>query len=182
MSLLIRHLFFAFLVSLIGIGNAGAAVSEEDLRAAYVFNFASLVEWPTKTLPNSTSQLTLCHFGRDDSASERDVTALASLGGRKVNDREIVFKRLSSLAEIKSCQIAVLGEIERVTTARLADALRGAPVVTVAMVRDAATAPEIAIALSVEEGRIVFYANNEYAKRVGLTFSSKLMRLSKKSP
>ncbi len=160
-----------------------ATVSEEDLRAAYLYNFALLVEWPTKALPPAATQLTLCHVGEDDAASGRGVDALARLAGRKINDREIVFKRLQSVTELKNCHIALIGELDRGAISRLSDALRNSAVLTVAMERDAVSeSPQIAISLSIERDRMVFCINEEYVKRTGLIFSSKLMRLAKKSP
>lgn len=165
------------------VGVARAAVNEEDLRAAYLFNFASLVEWPTKALPSNATQLTLCHIGQDDTSNGRGIEALAQLGGRKVNEREIVFKRVQVIGELKNCQIAFVGELERGNANKLSDALRGSAVLTVAMERDAIGASrDIAILLAIDADRMVFQVNDDYAKRTGLVFSSKLMRLARKTP
>lgn len=162
--------------------RAATAASEEELRAAYVFNFAALVEWPTNALPLAAQQLKLCYIGQDDAPTGRGVESLARLAGLKVNNREIVFKRIQTTRELKNCHIAVLGEIDHNATARLADVLRGASVVTIAMEGDAvSTSPEIAIRLAIENDRMVFDVNSGYAKRAGLTFSSKLLRLARKS-
>ena len=167
------------------------AVSEEELRAAYVFNFAALVAWPavsatsatTATNPAQFAPLMICHMGQDSVSNGRVVEALAKLTGRKVQAREVIFKPMTALSDLKQCHIAVFGEIELGVIAKLPDSLRGAPVVTVAMERDLVSAsPEIAIRLAIENDRIVFDVNNEYAKRVGLTFSSKLLRLSRRTP
>lgn len=163
-------------------GAAAAGVSEEDLRAAYLFNFASLVEWPSKSLPAAATQLTVCLVGEDDALNGRGAEALARLGGRKINDREVVFKRLQSLAEIKGCHIALIGELERGGAVKLAEALRGGAVLTVAMERDAiSTSRDIAICLAIDQDRMVFQVNDDYARRAGLTFSSKLLRLARKT-
>lgn len=171
-----------------------SGASEEELRAAYVFNFASLVEWPARVLPPvgsvaaqsppallSPQKLVLCHVGQDEASNGRISDALARLAGRKANAREVMFKRLPSVTDLKSCHVAVIGELERGAIAKLGDALRGAAVVTIAMEGEAAAvSPEIAIRLAVENDRMVFDINNDYVKRAGLIFSSKLLRLSRK--
>lgn len=163
------------------ISEADAGVNEEDLRAAYLFNFASLVDWPTTALPATATQLTLCHIGQDDAANGRGIDALARLGGRKVNDREIVFKRVQAIGEMKTCQIAFIGELDKSTANKLSDALRFNSVLTVAMERDiTGSTRDIAILLAIDVDRMVFQINDDYAKRTGLVFSSKLMRLAKK--
>ena len=140
------------------------------------------MEWPTTALPLAATQLTLCHVGEDDAANGHGVDALARLAGRKVNDREIVFKQLQSVAELKNCHIALIGELGRGAANRLSDALHNRAVLTVAMQRDAVSeSPQIAISLGIERDRMVFQVNEEYVKRTGLVFSSKLMRLAKKS-
>lgn len=162
---------------------ARAAVNEEDLRAAYLFNFASLVEWPTKALPAAATQLTLCHVGQDDASNGRGIEALMRLAGRKVNEREIVFKRVQAISELKNCQIAFVGELEKGNANKLSDVLRSSAVLTVAMERDVTNnARDIAILLAIDADRMVFQINDDYAKRTGLVFSSKLMRLAKKLP
>lgn len=164
-------------------GVAGAAVNEEDLRAAYLFNFASLVEWPPRVLPATVTQITLCHVGQDDASNGRGIEALARLGGRKVNEREIVFKRVQVIGELKNCQIAFVGELEKGGANKLSDVLRGSAVLTVAMERDVIGASrDIAILLAIDADRMVFQVNDDYAKRTGLVFSSKLMRLARKTP
>ncbi len=58
-----RHPFRSWLV-LLGVGLVGAlgnntaysqAISEDQVKAAYLFNFASFVEWPQETFPRYCS-------------------------------------------------------------------------------------------------------------------------------
>lgn len=79
------------------------AVSEPQLKAAFMINFAKLTTWQDLA---STAPITLCTVGDDDVAS-----AVAHLvQGQRVDGHALAASRLSLDADWAPCQILFLGQ------------------------------------------------------------------------
>ena len=57
---------FALLLIAGGLLGAAAPVSEYQLKAVFLFNFAQFVEWPSAALPREIELPTLVEDGRSD--------------------------------------------------------------------------------------------------------------------
>ena len=56
----------AVVVASIAATNALGAASEDEIKAAFLFNFARYVEWPSEAFPSETSPVTIGVVGDDD--------------------------------------------------------------------------------------------------------------------
>lgn len=151
------------------------AVAEQDLKAAYVFNFIQFIDWPDKELQGG-ADLTLCV-----SSFSPLRRALLALEGKAVPGGRAVKVRLFEAGELKACRVLV---VDRGDAESVAKSLRGLPEAHgILSIADDGTvaAPDVVIVLSRQDGRVVFAVNADAAVRAGLSVSSKLMRLSKSS-
>jgi hypothetical protein len=150
--------------------DAPKAVPEFIMKAAYLYNFAQLTEWPD----GGNETFNLCVYG----TYEIDA-ALEALRGKTINRRPLRLVRVTDAAEAQQCQLLFVGEGESGPGSRLFGKLQGTPVLTVTddprMNRSAAM-----LILFPEARRLAFEASVDLAKRSRLKFSSKLLGLARR--
>ncbi len=158
---------------LVGLAHATNPVEEPDLKAAYIFNFIQFIEWPDNDSAMG-SELTVCVS--PFSPLKRPLTALE---GKQAAKGRTVRIRLLEMASLRDCRVLILqnADVEQALRA-LRTLSQGHGVLTVS---DELTFvnPEIVIALTQQEGRIVFGISPDAAAKAGLTISSRLLRLAK---
>lgn len=146
------------------------AVTEYELKAAFLYNFASFTEWPPRAAPG----MAVCVAGQDPFGPVLD-----GLRGKTVQGTAIEVRRVSTPAEARACRVLFIGTLGGDEFAALLAALRGSPVLTVADSRDAAQ-HGVMIGLVTEAGRVGFEINTGVASSAGLVLSSKLLRLARR--
>ncbi len=91
----------AFLETL---GTAHSAVEEEDLMAAYVYNFSKFVHWPTTAFASTSAPLIICVYGRV-APSE----ALDALSGKHAQGHPVRVDRRSRGDALSNCHLVYVG-------------------------------------------------------------------------
>jgi hypothetical protein len=153
--------------------QAAPAVEEADLKAAYIFNFIQFIDWPGGESA-AGQDMTVCVS--PFSPLKRPLTALE---GRQTTKGGAVRVKLLEMTDVRPCRVIVLYSSDVMQVLRLVRTLPpGHGILTIS---DELTFvdPEIVIALSQQEGRIVFGISSEAAARAGLAVSSRLLRLAK---
>jgi len=153
--------------------RAAPAVDETDLKAAYIFNFIQFIDWPASEAAVG-HEMTVCVS--PFSPLKRPLTALE---GKQTSKGGAVHVRLLELADLRPCRVIVLYSSDVDAVLKLMRTLPpGHGILTIS---DELTFvdPEIVIALSQQEGRVVFGISADAATRAGLTVSSRLLRLAK---
>ncbi len=176
-TLRLRNLLVVWLWMLCGSGwslaRANEPVAEQDLKAAYIFNFIQYIEWPDSEA-DSAQEMNLCVS--PFSPLRRPLSALE---GKPVGKGRTLRVRLLEPASLRQCRLLVLNNTDVEPVLR---ALRTLPAAHgVLTVSDELTFvnPEIVIALAQRDGRIVFGINPDAAAKAGLTISSRLLRLAR---
>ncbi|MDL2354046.1 MAG: YfiR family protein [Pseudomonadota bacterium] len=149
-----------------------AAVSEYQMKAAFVFNFAVFTEWPAAALANG-APLALCTY-----AGNELQPFLASLNDKVVNGHKIVVKTLAAAASLHACHVLVLDSADRKLWSRIKQTATEASILTVSNepgIDDDGTV----ISLTFENRRIGFDVDLAAARQSRLTLSSKLLRLAR---
>jgi hypothetical protein len=154
-------------------GQAETLSSENSLKAAFIFNFAKYVEWPENAFKGK-AEFCIATLGRSSLSME-----LAALGGKSVNGRNIVFRRVRSPEEAAHCQILFISRSELAKLAGILDILREVPVLTVSDYGDFCTKGGM-LSLVAERGKIVFDVNIQETQRAGLKPSSQVLKLARK--
>lgn len=147
-------------------------IPEYVMKAAYLFNFAQLTEWPVAA-GGAEDWFNACVFGQDELYA-----ALEAFRGRPVGGQRLRPVRIVETAEARQCRLIFIGNGEPMRGVSLLGSLRSLPVLTVTDEARIARAGAI-ITLVVEQRRLFFEVNLDYARRAQLKFSSKLLRLAK---
>jgi hypothetical protein len=156
-------------------GRAQAApVSEAQLKAALLFNFAKFVEWPTKALPEATTQFQICILGSDALREELGtITRDRTVGGHKLLVREVQDPHLA-----RGCHMLFVSATGKKQRTQILESLRGTGALTVSDVEGFAEQGGM-INLVMREGKVQFEINHKAATQEGLVISARLLSLAK---
>jgi hypothetical protein len=166
-------LLLALLLSLASIAYAQAA-AEYEVKAAFLYNFARFVEWPSSSFPNAASQFRICILGQDPFGS-----ALQEITRDKwVNSHPFNIEDINSLQEARACQILFVSSSEQKKTQQILAGLRGSSVLTVGDNQGFAERGGM-IDFILEDDRVHFEVNVKAAEQAGLKISSKLLGVAK---
>jgi len=161
----------ALLLGLSLLLGASAPVSEYQLKAVFLFNFAHFVEWPTAALPGENAAFVIGVVGKDPFGSSLDEV----VRGESVGGRPLAIERYpdADAPRLGRCQILFIPATELTHLTQILDALKGRSVLTVTE----GPAPRGAIVdLLKEDSRIRLRIDLQAARASNLTISSKLLR------
>lgn len=153
---------------------ASAPPTVSEVKAVYLFNFVSFVEWPAAAFGEDDATFDICVL-RDDSLSR----ALESIvAGESVGGRNLVARRIVRALEARECQIVFIGGSEELRTPGVLKAIASKPVLSVG---EAATFARHGgmISFVLEQDTVRFTINVDAVSRSGLTMSSKLLQLAR---
>jgi len=150
-------------------------VTEDQVKAAYLFNFAKLAEWRRDTLPDGPSPLVIGVSGGE----EEFLSILkATVAGKMVGTHPLDVKPVTSADEMKSCHIVFFRVSGGKHTETAIENLTQAGVLSVG--EDASFLRRGGmINLIREHGSVRFEVNSDALDRSGIHFSSKILALAK---
>jgi hypothetical protein len=99
-----------------------------QIEAAYLYKFASYVEWPPEAFAGPDSGFTIGLADADALAEELE----ASLAGRTVNGRKVIVRRLRRGDAAADVQMLVIGTVDGHWARELVAATKDRPVLTIA--------------------------------------------------
>jgi hypothetical protein len=146
--------------------------AEDDIKAAFLFNFTQFVEWPPAADASEPFRICIVAEPAFDAAVDRTVA------GESVGRRAIVRTSPAAPDAARTCQILFIGRQETERLDRWMSAVKGAPVLVVGESR-AAWDHGAHITFVVENNRVRFDVNKDNAARAGLSISSKLLRVAR---
>jgi hypothetical protein len=149
------------------------ALSERQVKALFLFNFAKYVDWPAGAFSNSSAPIVIGVVGEDGFSDEfKRMT-----GDRTVNDRKVVIKQIEGTADFKDCQILFIGSSEKGHLTEILEAVKDSAVLTVGET-DRFLPQEGMINFTKKENKIHLEINLVPAQRVNLKLSSKLLTVA----
>ena len=146
---------------------------EYKVKAAFLYNFTKLVEWPTNAFASDKSPLLVGILGKDPFGKELDDLTT----GRAVNGHALQLVRFSAVEQITNCHILFICESERRKLDSILDVTRGKPILTVGDMKGFETRGMITLVKSNDS--INLRINLEAAREAGLQLSSRLIRLDR---
>jgi hypothetical protein len=152
--------------------DPSAAVSEYQVKAAFLLNFGKFVEWPDAAFSDD-GRLHICVLGEDPFGETLDAT----LKGRTVGNRQVTPRRIGGPAAADSCQIVFVSRSERDHVRAILQALSGDPVLLVGEVDRFAREGGMINFIEVDQ-KIRFEINEVAAREAGLKISSQLLKLA----
>jgi hypothetical protein len=165
-----RSLLVVLFVSLGGPAAAQSAYTAEEVKAAFLYNFAGFVDWPAHARANEG--LVIGILGADDIESElRRLLAARPNPGRPVSVR-----RLASDDEAASVHVLFIGAREGPRLAKLLAALKQRPVLAVTEARDGLE--QGAVINFVVSDRVRFEVSMPAADQAGLRLNPRLLQVA----
>jgi len=162
---------------LLGAGSVYAAepptLSERQVKALFLFNFAKYVDWPAGAFTNSSAPIVIDVVGEDGFSDEFRRVA----GDRTVNDRKVVIKQIEDTADLKDCQILFVGSSEKEHLTEILEKVKNSAVLTVGET-DRFLIQDGMINFTKKENKIRLEINLVPAQRVNLKLSSKLLTVA----
>jgi YfiR/HmsC-like len=152
---------------------AQPASQEYKIKAAFIFHFAQLVDWPAGALNTGDQSINLCVFDDEPSLHELEGT----LEGKLVGTRTLHVHLLNQSRGAQGCNIYFLSSGEGRHQAATLGSLRGLPVLTVGET-DSFLSNGGMIRLRLESNRVRFDINRGAADSSQLKISSRLLLLA----
>ena len=152
---------------------AQSSLSEPQVKALFLFNFAKYVEWPAEAFSGPSAPITIGIVGDSPCAEYLQKT----IEGKTVSERPIVFKLVEKTADMERCQILFIGESEKKRLEEVLAQLKGQPVLTVGESEQFAQRNGM-IGFVKREGRVRLAINLAAARRAKLEISSKLLSVA----
>jgi hypothetical protein len=154
---------------------APAPPEEYDVKAAFLYHFAHLVEWPAPSVPGEPFVIAVAGYDPFGVALDQ------VLAGKSVRGQPVRVQRFTDAKQLEGARIHILfvgqGDDEHVR--KTVAAVAGQPVLTVGeSPRFAERGGMISFRVT-PEGRIAFDINRQRSEDAGLRMSSQLLKLAR---
>lgn len=170
------YYFFGFLM-IVGLwGNLSSRAEAENvdskytLISAYIYNFTQFTTWPSNAVDDS---FTVCVVGQDPFGAN-----LEPIKSRKVNDKRITIKHLSSIdGAASACNALFVSGSELRNLKAILTPLKGTPVLTMSDISGFSNLGGM-VEFKLEDGKIGIWVALSQVRVTGLSISSKLLSLA----
>lgn len=149
-----------------------SAVTEESVKAAYLYKFPAYIEWPAPTLAAPDEPVVIGTIGADDVAAE-----LLQIAAARKHGRPLVVRKLRDAGSLNGVHILFIGARERGRAAELIRVAHATNVLTVTEWEGALRQGSI-INFVNSEGRVRFEVSLEPAEKSRLRLSSRLLAVA----
>jgi len=146
---------------------------EYEIKAAFLCNFVSFVEWPENTFESDTSQVIIGILGKDPFGLNIDRIA------QSYTRRRIIIQRYERVEKALNCHILFISSSKGNNLTDILDHLRGTSILTVSEIEGFCALGGI-ITFSKKKIKYGFEINRKSASRARIKISSKLLKLAVK--
>jgi len=146
-------------------------IHEYEVKAAYLFNFARLTQWPTSTF--ASRQNFIIGILGDDPFGR----SIEMLGNRTIGGRKVVIKSIDDIRESSACDLLFIASSEADRLRQIIAHVKGKPVLTVSDITGFEDKGGI-IAFFLKDNHVRFRINIDAAERANLKISSHLLEVA----
>src|SRR5579859_6313944 len=174
----VRNIFLSMglLASLCAGQRARAqAISEDRVKAAYLFSFTKFVEWPAASFTGPSDPIRLCIL--NDKPFQEQLSQIA--GNRRIAGHPVNVILVHDAKESRSCHELFIGSTQSQDALQVIDSLRGASVLTVGETDNFVQQGGI-INFVVLGEHVQFQVSQKAANLAGLRMSSQLLSVAKR--
>jgi hypothetical protein len=144
------------------------------MKAAFLFHFAQLVEWPADSPNQGGNSLLVCTLGDNPIHGELEST----VAGKQIGSRILRIRHVSPLQDTRGCNVLFISKSEGNRIPALLANLQNAPVLTVGDA-DGFLGDGGMIRLFLEGNKVRFEINRQAAETARLRVSSQLLLLAR---
>lgn len=145
---------------------------ESAVKAAFLYNFGSFVEWPSGTFRSPSQPFVIAVYGDDAAASELEQITV----GRSIDGHPVQVQRIHDPDDVGQPQVLFAGGPRKRRVREVLAAARG-PVLTVAD-GPVAGPPDPVLFFLPEEGRVRFGASLSAAAARGIRLNARLLAVA----
>ena len=147
-------------------------LSEDQIKAAYLYNFAKFTEWPAAVMP-AASDMRVCIVGNGP-VNE----AITALQGRKIGEHTLnVMNYKHTDSGLEQCQLLFLAQSEQSRFLVTLKALGNAPVLTLSDIDDFAEKGG-GIGLVYHDDKVKFEVNLDAVRAANLHLPGQLLNIA----
>ena len=150
---------------------------EYRLRAAFIYNVAKFVEWPTGAFPDASTPIVIGLVGTDAGTGSLEWALAMTTAAKTVDGRPVVVRRQKSPEETPQPHILFVGASEKDRLVEVLHPLQTTSVLTVSEI-DEFTLRGGILHFDLSGNTVRFDINNGSARNAGLKISSKLLTLA----
>jgi hypothetical protein len=153
--------------------STAQVASEYEVKAAFLYNFAKFVEWPTEAFPHVDDPFGLCILGDDPFGGllERAVS------GKTVQERTFAIRHITDSEDAVLCNLLFVSSSEGGRLRHVLSLLKRVPVLVVGDTEDIVYDGGM-IGFHMEGNRVRFMVNQDAVERAGLQISSQLLKVA----
>jgi hypothetical protein len=151
-----------------------AQLSEYDVKAAFLFNFAKFIEWPPRAFVSGSAPLVIGVLGADPFGDSLRNT----VKGQTVQGRPIEIRACQSEGETASCHVLFISRAEGERCRELLKAVVGRPILTIGEADDFLDLGGM-INFVLVNRNVRFDINTKGLNGAGLKASSKLLTVAR---
>lgn len=175
---LLRGLRLLLVVAIFSAASSAPAIFAENsvlteyhIKAAFLYNFAKFVEWPTAAIGDESAPFTLCVLGVEPYISVRE-----SLTGKTIKGHKVEVRRLETIAEAAQCQM-IFVSAEGNVAAGVDLSHLGGHALTVGETGDFIDRGGV-INMKTVDNKVRFEIDRYSGERFGFKFSAQLLKLA----
>ena len=156
-----------------GAGGEALVITEPQVKALCLLNFAKYTDWPADAFVWTNSPIVIGVVGGDKFAD----TLKLAVAGRSVNGRGIEVLPVAGEEDYGKCQVLFIAASEKKRAGEILDQVKGKSILTVGE-SDQFTQQGGTINFVKKEGKVHFTVDLDGARKARLQFSSKLLSLA----
>jgi len=166
--------FFLLVPLWTGASHAATAATEDEVRAAFLFQLAQYVNWPADAGRPANAALRFCVLGQDQLTATLEPTVRKKL----IQGRAVSVRRVAEHSQFSECDLAFIGfQSEKQVKATLAAAHFPGVLIVGEMEHFAQMGGMVN--LVIRSGRVAFEINTAAAEKEHLEFRSQLLRFAR---
>lgn len=163
----------ALLLLFAGQLSSAQTMTEYQVKAAYLYNFAKFVEWPSRAFENPTAPIRLCVLNYQSFESELN----QMVEGKTIAGRPVAVVPVENGEQSHSCHILFVNSSQDRQVQHIIEVLRDTSVLTVGETIEFVEKGGI-ISFVLQDDRVRFQVNYKAANRAGLRISSRLLSVA----
>ncbi len=171
LRLLLKSIVLLYLAS----ATAAQSVSDYQVKAAYIYNFAKFIEWPAQEFSTPAAPMRFCVL--NDQLFEVELNRVVK--GRSIAGHPVEVVQVQATEQARSCHILFINSVEDRQTERVLETLRTNSVLTVGEAENFIPEGGI-INFILKDNRVQFQINHKAATAAGLYISSRLLAVAQR--
>lgn len=147
-------------------------ISEQQIKAAYLYNFVKYIDWPAVAPGRTSSKLNICILGKPQFGE-----ALSSFEGKIIKGRRIEIMSKNRVDDIKECDILYICPSEKNRITQILASVSSRSILTISSSKHFISTGGM-ISFVVINDKIRFEINRPVAQSKGLLISAQLLKLA----